>query len=702
MTSIVCSVQDLTVEPLLRRMVKHEVFRCQNCAAEIEVLAQDKKFWMTAISGLKEKMKNIKEEHSQLAHDAHETADSIPELSNMGISGSSVVAQTAYCSVLFSPGVQTMNTPPKMKLEPAYLDELTSQSKDYKVKVTVTEKGRAQPSPKKPGVIFQTIILQDEKKNRMRCALFGDQIEAYEDVLKPSGQYEISKAPISPVDDQYKFNLEELPYQMTVGQQTIIQRLNPESGPIEPKYQPLSTIPRSPDPNARFDIVGVILFVEEAPRLIPNTRGRDSPVREISITDTSQDHAMTISAWNDLTGKPCDAMMNWAEKFNVVGFTALKTRHTRGFTLNTTMSTRIILNPKGARADMLHRQERILNVSYPGTEKKVVTIAELRNKKAANATPDEIAWIRVTIPEADLQRVNAYIGCLGCGKRTHLSLGTRFPCISCKKSNATAVHKVTFKFEAIDASGTMSFTTFNDDTEKLFRKTAAEIWEMKTTGNFDAFKAVQEVLSTKPFFIQVTPTLELARNSVLLWTLKTIEMEDVEPSAQLLGSSSSSLNKEEIVSAVNQGQKIQKISMNEDAVSERAKMHGKQPSFCNSERNGTDSEDNTEMSDEVLAEIAQLHEFRLASQAFDTDCFDAPFQPPSKGITITEAQARTIELPTWSRLTRSRSNAKNKEPMPSDKMQESDDEEHGPRKKLRTALFKNNSEKESSDTEDAS
>uniref|UniRef100_A0A803KX63 Uncharacterized protein n=1 Tax=Chenopodium quinoa TaxID=63459 RepID=A0A803KX63_CHEQI len=290
----------------------------------------------------------------------------------------------------------TMNTPPEMKLEPVYLDELTAQSKDYKVKVTVTEKGRAQPSPKKPGVVFQTIILEDEKKNKMRCALFGDQIEAYEEVLKPSGQYEISKAPITAVDDQYKsnFNLEELPYQMTIGQQTIIQRLNPESGPIEPKYQPLSTIPRSPDPNGRFDIVGVVLFVEEAPRMIPNIRGRDSPVREISITDTSQDHAMTISAWNDLTGKPCNALSKWAEKFNVIGVTALKTRHTRGFTLNTTMSTRIIMNPKGQRADMLRewvklyqhvlldRQERILN--------------------AANATPDEIAWIKVTIPEADL------------------------------------------------------------------------------------------------------------------------------------------------------------------------------------------------------------------------------------------------------------------------------------------------------------
>ncbi|XP_021742986.1 uncharacterized protein LOC110709078 isoform X1 [Chenopodium quinoa] len=193
---------------------------------------------------------------------------------------------------------------------------------------------------------------------------------------------------------------------------------------------------------------------------------------------------MTISTWNDLTRKPCDAMNNWAEKFNVVGFTALKTRHTRGFTLNTTMSTRIIMNLKGARADMLRewcklyqhvlldRQERILNVRYPSTDKKVVTIAELRRKKATNATPDEIAWIKVIIPKADLQRVNAYISCLGCGKRTHLALGTRFPCISCKKGDTVAVHKVTFKFEAVDDTGTMSFTTFSDDTEKHFRRTA--------------------------------------------------------------------------------------------------------------------------------------------------------------------------------------------------------------------------------------
>ncbi|KAL2905874.1 Kinesin-like protein KIN-14R [Bienertia sinuspersici] len=46
----------------------------------------DKKFWMTAVSGLEEKIKNMKKEHAQLAHDAHECADSIPELTNMLLS----------------------------------------------------------------------------------------------------------------------------------------------------------------------------------------------------------------------------------------------------------------------------------------------------------------------------------------------------------------------------------------------------------------------------------------------------------------------------------------------------------------------------------------------------------------------------------------------------------------------------------------
>uniref|UniRef100_A0A803NDD2 Replication factor A C-terminal domain-containing protein n=1 Tax=Chenopodium quinoa TaxID=63459 RepID=A0A803NDD2_CHEQI len=467
-----------------------------------------------------------------------------------------------------------------MKLEPVYLDELNTQSKDYKVRVTVAEKGRPRESPKKPGLVFQTLIMEDEKKNKMRCALFGEQIKAYEDILKPTGKYEISRAPIGVVDDQFKFNLEELPYQMTIGQQTVVQRLNPEAGPIIPMYQPLSTIPRTADPDSKFDVVVVVLFVEEQPRMITNSRGRESPVREIVVTDT---------------------------RFNVVGFTSLRAQNTsRGFILSTTMSTQFIHEPQGDKANVLRewakvypqvlldRQARVLTVRYPSEEKKIYTIAGLRNKKPSNTMQEEVAWIRVTIPNAELNKIHAYAGCHECSKRTNLPVGSRYRCTVCRKTDTVSAHKVTFKFEAMDDTGAMSFTTFNDDTEKLFRMSAAEISSMKNTisipfinkclcsilssihkyvlhENLEAFAAIQEILSTKPFLIKVGPTKELSMNSVLIWTLKSVEIEDeAEQPKASSPSSAMDTNQGEAVTT-EQERKLQRELMLEE------RLHGKKP-----------------------------------------------------------------------------------------------------------------------------
>ncbi|XP_021775584.1 replication protein A 70 kDa DNA-binding subunit B-like [Chenopodium quinoa] len=322
---------------------------------------------------------------------------------------------------------------------------------------------------------------------------------------------------------------------MTIGRQTVIQRLDSETGPIVPKYQPLFTIPRAVDPDGRYDVVAIVLFVEDQPQMIPNIRGRDSPVREIY-----QERPITISAWNDLAGKECDALCTWAEKFNVIGFTALKSRMTKatGFSLNTTMSTRIIHEPKGDKADVLRewakmypqmllgRQEKVLNVRYPNTVKNVVTIAELRARKAIHTMQNEIARIKVTIPEPEMERLNAYVGCQGCGKRTNIPVGTSFPCNACRKRDSVSSHRVIFKFECSDESGTMTFTTFNDATEKLFRKSSTEIFNIKTTEDVEAFRKRQEKLSTKPFIFQVTPSQELETNNVLIWTLKDVEIID--------------------------------------------------------------------------------------------------------------------------------------------------------------------------------
>ncbi|XP_021739398.1 uncharacterized protein LOC110705776 [Chenopodium quinoa] len=72
----------------------------------------------------------------------------------------------------------------------------------------------------------------------------------------------------------------------------------------------------------------------------------------------------------------------------------------------------------------------------------------------------------------------------------------------------------------------MAFTTFNDDTERLFRKTAAEIYAIKESDDHNAFKTIQDLLSSTPFYIKVGPTWHLGQNNVLEWTLRAIELKE--------------------------------------------------------------------------------------------------------------------------------------------------------------------------------
>lgn len=142
----------------------------------------------------------------------------------------------------------------------------------------------------------------------------------------------------------------------------------------------------------------------------------------------------------------------------------------------------------------------------------------------SNTLQEEILWIKVTIGNAELEKVNAYTGCLNCWrKRTNLPLQKRYPCPACSHKECICTERTTFKFEASDGTGTMAFTTFNDDTERLFRKTAAEIYAIKEADDHDAFKAIQNMLSNTPFYIKVGPTRHLGQNNVLEWTFKRVK-----------------------------------------------------------------------------------------------------------------------------------------------------------------------------------
>ncbi|XP_021764803.1 uncharacterized protein LOC110729379 [Chenopodium quinoa] len=136
---------------------------------------------------------------------------------------------------------------------------------------------------------------------------------------------------------------------------------------------------------------------------------------------------------------------------------------------------------------------------------------------------EERHWIQAIIPNATLDDVFVYTGCSGCGKKCSVPEGRQFTCIVCDDKNCVSSPRVAFKFEAVDITGSITLTSFNNHTEKLFSKSAAEIKTMKDLGDVVAFQEIEEKLRKKTTFFKLGPSNSLGSSSVLEWSLKNIE-----------------------------------------------------------------------------------------------------------------------------------------------------------------------------------
>ncbi|XP_074295401.1 uncharacterized protein LOC141623219 isoform X3 [Silene latifolia] len=304
-----------------------------------------------------------------------------------------------------------------------YLDQLNSDSHDYKVKVKVMRKWKPQRSAS--NVLYQTVLLQDDKGNKMKGTLFGDQIAGHEEALVYNGVYEIANAPIRPTQLQYRRDPTEVAYTIGFGGKTLIRPLSSAPGPFLSDYQCVSQIPKTATP---YDIFGQLRKEKLHVRLLQN------------------------KAVGTLLGRFSSPIIG---TFPVVAFTALRVTTHRGFSLTTTMSTSITTSPTGDKVVALTKwktqnkeslselQARIRRVRDPNALIHVVTLNALKSKKARSTLRDERYRLKVTVENASLQKVNAYLGCSNCGKRSVYLAGESFRCETCTKEGVVSEPRAT-------------------------------------------------------------------------------------------------------------------------------------------------------------------------------------------------------------------------------------------------------------------
>ncbi|KAL2937535.1 Replication protein A 70 kDa DNA-binding subunit B [Bienertia sinuspersici] len=174
------------------------------------------------------------------------------------------------------------------------------------------------------------------------------------------------------------------------------------------------------------------------------------PVRDVIITDESTQHPLILSPWNDLAENDCELFNNWSAAFQVVAVPAMR------------------IGTYKEAGNYTNDRQDMINLARDSAQSRTITTKEKVNaKKAANTWQEQKYWIKVTLPEADIQDLYLYIGCNKCGRKSQSNKEVTYTCTHCNHTTAVSVPRVSFTFKAADHTGTKKNTIFTQDVETL-------------------------------------------------------------------------------------------------------------------------------------------------------------------------------------------------------------------------------------------
>uniref|UniRef100_A0A803MH57 Uncharacterized protein n=1 Tax=Chenopodium quinoa TaxID=63459 RepID=A0A803MH57_CHEQI len=111
-------------------------------------------------------------------------------------------------------------------------------------------------------------MLSAFKGNKIRGTLFDDEIENFQNIFEHEKEYIIADAPIRNTNPMYRHK--EGDYYLSFGGSTAIQSLNPNTGPILPKYTPIAEVPPTSSVDDHF---GFSLASSMSTTIDPNPTG---------------------------------------------------------------------------------------------------------------------------------------------------------------------------------------------------------------------------------------------------------------------------------------------------------------------------------------------------------------------------------------------------------------------------------------------
>ncbi|XP_074267137.1 replication protein A 70 kDa DNA-binding subunit B-like [Silene latifolia] len=416
-----------------------------------------------------------------------------------------------------------------------HIREISGSTGPYTIRARVIEKTNVHSEPDGQGLELQIITFKDEEGTKMQTFLHNDDLEIFEDMIHDDMEYDISNATIQLVVDTPSEGPAEQMYDLYFNINTIVQPVSDAKVPATSNYILIGSIPRKVTLEDRYDVLGVVIYIDRCCHTTAN-EGQTSDVCEVMIVDQSHEQIMIVTAWSDMPLKECWSLQSIAYKFPVVAFTALMPSYQKGFSLSTTHSTYVVLDPPGKEADTLRtwatqnktllqaKRQHVFEVRLPEITRAITTIESLLDKGINNTLQEEHHWLHVLLHQFDPKDVHLYLGCSNCGTGNAEEIGVAYMCNACLQEDVISTPRMVATFEVADETGVYTLSAYTENMERLLELKAHILYCMTPQEKQAYLVCTATRLRVTKLYVQVVPTAALSRIQELKWMLTEISL----------------------------------------------------------------------------------------------------------------------------------------------------------------------------------
>lgn len=265
-----------------------------------------------------------------------------------------------------------------------------------------------------------------------------------------------------------------------------------------------------------IDTIGMLIKID--PVIMVNTQSnRTVPKREVFLADKLS-ATIKLTLWENFATVDGEDLAQRANENIIILATSLLVKDYQGYSLSSTQSTKLILNPNINEAHEItswlldNDQKGKALISTVNLETKIettfenapkVTIADLIASIDSETSKDGLFRLNATISRIFSYGGLWYISCKKCMKKVDTNEKGLYTCKKCINDNANAILRYFIRVEVMDHTGSYILALFDKTPESLFGCSVTDLKLLKAEENGEKMFAakLRECTWTKYCFI---------------------------------------------------------------------------------------------------------------------------------------------------------------------------------------------------------